>query len=71
MGAGPKKAAKDRCREAATNVNVFKSPKPQALSPRHPQSLRGSLLGNAGRMLVLAAGGYIVTRIVLGLLHLG
>jgi hypothetical protein len=48
-------------------MSIIKSPERQVAIP---QSLRDSLLGDAGRVLVLAAGGYIVVRIALGLLHL-
>jgi hypothetical protein len=49
------------------SINIDKSPERQAA---FLQSLRDSLLGDAGRVLALAAGGYIVVRIALGLLHL-
>ncbi len=41
--------------------------------PNRPASLLSpatGLLSNASRVLALAAGGYVVTRVALGLLHL-
>jgi hypothetical protein len=49
------------------SIDVNKSSERQAAIPH---ALRDSLLRDAGRVLVLAAGGYLVVRIALGLLHL-
>ena len=51
-------------------MSVTKPPERQASLVRFPQSFRDSLLSDAGRVLVLAAAGYIVIRIAMGLLHL-
>jgi len=51
-------------------MSATKPPERHALLSRPPQSLGDSLLADASRVLVLAAGGYIVTRIAMGLLSL-
>jgi hypothetical protein len=57
-------------RKLAATMRVTKPPERQASISRPLQSLRDSLLGDAGRVLALAAGGYIMIRIAMGLLHL-
>jgi hypothetical protein len=51
-------------------MSVTKPPERHTSISHSPQSLRDTLLGDAGRVLVLVAGGYIVVRIAMGLLHL-
>ncbi|MES2294991.1 MAG: hypothetical protein V4527_16955 [Pseudomonadota bacterium] len=57
-------------RKLAAAMRVTKPPERQDSISRPLQFLRYSLLGDAGRVLALSAGGYIMIRIALGLLHL-
>lgn len=50
-------------------MRVTKPPERHSI-PRPLQFLRDSLLGDAGRVLALSAGGYIMIRIAMGLMHL-